>query len=1323
MIQLKAYEHTFNSPEERELTKQTWIDLYETEPIKLTLSIEDITNADATSTFSKSFKVPGTRINAEFFNNSFDVDGVMFDVTVKKPAEILVDGAEFKQGHIRLQRVYLNTELDRYDYELVFLGETRDFSSKIADKSLCQLQLNDVIGGASGGGLTAADIQLSWQAYPQGLSLADGLHNGDIIYPLIDHGNTYNDSGTPEQAEIRTGPAHGGKPFTQNSHPLSIDRFKPMIRAKRIWDKIFEDAGYTYTSSFITSDLFHQMYISAFGNEATINWDAAVSSVNSNNICHAQNNANAGSILEAIILPQGINDPGSNLGVANSFTYGSSSFTNTPFTYYEVPSAGEYQIAGQCYYSGYNESSDGQPIYQATSLKLLRLPAGSSAADLVSVAESNTGSGQGDTLQFNVTIPSGILGPGDRIFLFLGDPSSGGYQIDNFFTQNFALDVIAAPGDYNPVTSLECVYKQIDFIKDMLTAFRLVLSPDPNNVQNFIVEPWQQYINSGDLYDWSDKLVEDKDVQIEPVFFSQVDEVDFKFQLGGDFTNIYHQQAYSEPYGWLQFNSNNDLLIGKKDIKLNGIAPTEIVNVEGSDAANKFIIPQLHTHSADDVGLQHLPIKPKTRFLFYNGLKSTNGITWNLQGASPQGQTVYPLVSPYETFNPVVPATLNLNWANDVKYYSAYAGLEGTWSTLYDNYWSRYMSFLYGKYSRRVTAFFVLNNVDLNTFSFDDTIFVNGTYYRPEKIIDVEIGAYTQVKVQLLTANDYKPNIIPFQTLLECSAVGVASLCALDQSEINVTTNGTPGFTWTLSNGMAGSAINGGIPGQAPYYFTIPNVPPGTWTLEVTDSLGRTKTLTVVVPASTATVVTATSSVTPASDCNVCDGTIIVTPAGGTGPYTIEWYDGPSTSFTRTDLCVGQYSYTVYDSFGCAQQSYVTEVTCEQAPGVIWEFWKSSADCTQILIAPQRRVFYPQFVAPPTINAFYRLTDLNGLPLDGCWTPVQQVATAADALESTQYQTCASCQGTTTDNYLVRNCITGTTYIVTGVPGIAIGQFYFLTNIKGCYEVMDLSPEISDATIYSGPYGDCSCTFEPIGYNYQIDSCDGSFSHVVDFGGAQNIGDIVVMSDGYCYQINALSPSAPTSIITFVDGGYQSCLDCEQANPLPTDLCVTNFGASMAPCTGGTVDDYMEGYVDLSGVTPVLAQFTIKVFYIPGSPAANCNNPQNEIELHVEVEAGQSQGVLTCPQAPFIDFNGATICSSQFIDGPYPLCTQPVFCNEYTIGGYDQGCTIYLNCDGIQEEACYNGPAASGYDQTSFCATEIITFYGAEPSLTGLCPY
>jgi hypothetical protein len=912
MIQLKVY----NNPEK---TEQFWIDLYETEPIKLTLSIEDITNADATSTYSKTFKVPGTRNNAEFFKNSFAVNDTLFDVTVKKPAEILVDGAEFKQGQIRLQRVFLNVDLDRYDYELIFLGETRDFSSKIGDRGLCELNLPELVGGvASETQITAEDIVLSWNAYPQSPSLSAGLHDGNILYPLIDHGNTYDEAGVALESRIDIA---GSNRFTQSGHPLTIDRFKPMIRAKRIWDQIFQDHGYTYTSEFINSPLFHQIYISAFGNEATVGWDNGPSSTESVNVANAEgDNANT-TQMGPLFLPTAINDPGMNLNTG-IFSYLTSSYNGKAYTYYEVAVSGTYRIKCEAYYVGFNNNSNyaSTPVFR--NLSLYSFPAGGGAPTIIAFS----GAGHNQTLQIDATLTTGVtpgFNVGSQLVLVLGGILDN--NIDTISTADLVLNIAEAPGVFNPAGSMECTYKQIDFLKDMLTAFRLVLSPDPNNIQNFIVEPWQNYINSGELYDWSSKLVQDKDFVIEPIFYDQSAEIDFKFQLGGDYANVYHQLAYSEPYGYLEFDANNDLLVGKREVKLNGIAPTVLVNLQGTTPIENFNIPQLHVRESQNGSTLNLPIKPKTRFLFYNGLQPVNVHVWYLEGATPAARDTYPLVSPYQEW-PIQPQTLNLNWANDVQYWGQAPGLNGVGSTLYSDYWSRYLSFLYGKFSRRVTAYFILNNIDLNTFSFDDTIFVNGNYYTPEKIIDVQIGAYTQVKVQMLTANDYKPAIIPFQILFDCSAVGVAGFCAESPGSIDVTTNGTPGFLWSLSNGQSGAALSGAPAGEAPYTFTIPFVAVGTYTLNLQDSLGRTKQLTITVPASTAPELTGSIvSITNASDCETCDGEVVTTSSDLSA--TCLWNDG-FIGASRTGLCAGMYSFTYFSEAGCTSPTYPVEIGC-----------------------------------------------------------------------------------------------------------------------------------------------------------------------------------------------------------------------------------------------------------------------------------------------------------------------------------------------------------------------------------------------------------
>ena len=275
MVQLKVY------PQEGASDDQAiFLDLYETQPIKLTLSIEDITSADATSVFSRTFKVPATGHNNEFFENAYELDGIDFDITIKKPAQILVDGAEFKIGHVRLQKIYANGDLDKIDYELLFLGETRDFSSAIGELTMCQLQFTDFNWPDSPveytnaadftSGIGQQEVRDSWLAFPQTNSPTAGYADGDLVFPLIDHGNAYQNDDLNAPSISIGGSGSQEQSFTHQQHALPAQRFKPMVRAKRLWDQIFENTGYTYESNFLESEQFLHMYLSAFGNEESI---------------------------------------------------------------------------------------------------------------------------------------------------------------------------------------------------------------------------------------------------------------------------------------------------------------------------------------------------------------------------------------------------------------------------------------------------------------------------------------------------------------------------------------------------------------------------------------------------------------------------------------------------------------------------------------------------------------------------------------------------------------------------------------------------------------------------------------------------------------------------------------------------------------------------------------------------------------------------------------------------------------------------------------------------------------------------------------------
>mgnify|MGYP003632649020 CR=1 FL=1 len=1089
MIQLKVYKTKGDTD------TALFLDLYETEPIKLTLSIEDITQADATSIFSKTFRVPATRHNNEFFENAYEVDGIDFDVTLKNYAEILVDGAEFREGHIRLQKIFRNQDLDRIDYELLFLGETRDFSSTIAEKTLCQITMTDfdweglpnVYTNAADftGPFVYNDIVTSWAAFPANVSLTAGYADGDILMPLIDHGNTYTD-GEPDQGTIALGGSGAGElSFTTQNGSLAQTRMKPMFRAKRVWDQIFEDAGYTYSSEFLNSDRFHQMYISAFGNNEQIGMvidQVTGTNFESNNPTNGENDVLSFMYNDNVIT-----------NTSGYFTVGGSDAAGlgngSHFTCPADASLGGnfYIMSASAQMLAEIEQSNGPNVSIGSYLELAVVTA--PGGTITNTLALGNYSSNGSTSSLTWDSRNGGYQPiaGDTIQVYLKADNT---YVDYSWADNTYWDCTAAPGDYYSPLDLDCEHKQIDYVKDILTMFRLVMQPDNNRPNNFIIEPWQEFIGSGTTYDWSHKLVEDQDSVLEPLFNTQSATIEYSLAQDDDFINKFHFDNNKHPYGYLQFNSTNELLKGTRKIEVKGIAPTpidQIIDTTNNHPEPSFILPSIVEVTGEQTVSnptrpEQLPIKPKTRLLFYNGripITVTSHRWWlNDNNGVEQLQDNYPLVSPYEHW-PIQTDSLNLNFSNDTRYYinpSPGTGYFNQGSTLFDEYWSRYISSLYNKFSRRLTAKFILNNVDLQDLTFDDVIFVNGKYYRPEKIIDAQVGAETTVTCQLITLNDQRP--IWLDEPLDGFSVAVSNNnCIGEAGNIQITTEGTPPFTWQLSTNGATGTVNPS--GSAPFTFVI-SAPVGVDTLIVTDSLGRVATVQVSVPASTATAVTSTNTQVDATDCSApCNGEITVTPAGGVPGYTVIWNDGV-TGAARTGLCPNTYQYYVEDSNGCQSDVVSVELTCDSAP-------------------------------PPITNSYIVREHLG-------------------------------------------NCtqLSSATYIVNSTVAIAIGRTVNLLEIGGCFQIMSTSNIEGPYNIepLSDTYNCATCTDHPH-YSWQVESCTtvGSFKYV-PIGTPFNLipGQVIdsVELPGTCWTVIA-QQNIPGTDMTFTQV-YEDCVTCESAS-------------------------------------------------------------------------------------------------------------------------------------------------------------------------------
>ena len=1281
MIQLKVYPNA-GAPQEDAI----FLDLYETQPIKLTLSIEDITSADATSVFSRTFKVPGTRENNFFFDNAFEIDGVDFDITIKKPAEILVDGAEFKTGHVRLQKIFVNQDLDKVDYELLFLGETRDFSSAIGELTMCQLTLtafewlrpdgstyleydqNNV--DEFSGDADYVKVTNSWNAFPEG-ALTAGVAGGDLLFPLIDHGNDYDSNGVLVSNQIALGSnatAGDTRAFNHLAYPIDPGRLKPMIRAKRLWDQIFENAGYTYESDFLFSDQFRHMYLSAFGNQATtaISVEQAVGQLFE--VFEQGNNGN--NDVDSFLYMSNIvfGDPSYNINIPDtgsqtggSFFEATATATNSAYYVFEYGAQVDAAIENSDY--GYTN------VDCAVQLQAIE-PNGT--VHILDTGNWTSGGNWSFSSYDSRNTPSGGYLP-NAVDIFKIEVVSN-YSYDISSVAQCYWHCSAAPGgNYYPLRDLDCEYQQIDFIKDVITQFRLVMQPSIDRPSHFIIEPWQDFIGSGDIYDWSDKLVREKDFVSEPLFNTQSAQIEFTHAEDEDLINKFHQDNNKHAYGWLRFDSANELLKGKRDVEVVGIAPTPMDQINSFPHSSfvpneEFIIPSIVEVTGEN--FQRLPIKPKSRFLFYNG-KIPIDIggdyrPWYMTSSSGStAQTVIPLVSPYEYWpilnvaqDPGPPpvegvSTLNLNFANDTRYFlepdpnntlaQEYGQLP---NTLFQAFWARYVSSLYNKFSRRITAYFTLNNVDLQTLTFDDIIFIDGKYYRPEKIIDAQIGNRTAVKCELITVKDqrvYWPN----DPLTGFSIVTTDGLCSGQLGSIQVTTNGTPAFTWVI--GGTGQSGNYNAPvGQAPYTFTINDVPIGIDTLEVVDANGRTAIVTFEILNSVAQPVVSSHTKVDPTDCGTdgssCNGEISVTPSGGSGaPYTINWQDG-STSFNRTGLCPGDYLYYVTDSNGCQSDVYEVELVCAFVQ-TNYECRRLLPSCNQlesaITIANALNVQNPQVGDVVSL-----VNDSNCYQVTG--TTTQQAVTGISQLHAD----CATCQGAAQPiSYKLESCLDSGVYMyVDMLITLTPGQVVSLVTASGCWTVIEESFTVATDSV-TNVYATCSDCETPSTFGYYAFACDLlSFPPTVfQSTTVLNVGGVYKVQTGpftgTCIEIIEVRPPQGEFI---APPQYKNCDACQGIVPPAQQRCTI-----------------------ISNPTIQSQQFT---YIFNSQTQIDSVSPGQQVTICAEVGSVQGNVTVGTP---------GNVCQSPracFTITPPDDCTAYIISND---GGQNPAPYSYTNCDGF----------------------------------------
>lgn len=224
------------------------LDIKEGLDFSFNYSIADVRDPNKRSTeYTKTILCPSTPSNDELFGNIWDVNinnphdsadlnvEVNFNPNKKAEARVTADGVGIMTGVVQLRRVTVVS--GKMDYEVVFIGNLINIFSKIGDKNLNGFE---VVNGIREYYIDFSDLNhtLNYD------NISDSWdYNEDYVYPMVDCG------------ESTLADQYGRRIWTPTD-------FRPWFKLKTVVDRIFDFAGFTYTSTFFDSALFDKLITS-----------------------------------------------------------------------------------------------------------------------------------------------------------------------------------------------------------------------------------------------------------------------------------------------------------------------------------------------------------------------------------------------------------------------------------------------------------------------------------------------------------------------------------------------------------------------------------------------------------------------------------------------------------------------------------------------------------------------------------------------------------------------------------------------------------------------------------------------------------------------------------------------------------------------------------------------------------------------------------------------------------------------------------------------------------------------------------------------------
>ncbi len=734
----------------------TITDLQIDSSIPLRLDISAVQNTEIGKLYgigSQTFILSGTKTNNQFFKHAYKIgaDGVpaMYNDV---EAHLLLDGEEILTGRFHLLEI-LTDENDAVSYKVQIEDASINFVTALDDKLI-----SDADFSAYDHTYTVPALTGSWLDNQD----SNVFLSGAVFYPLCDYGTdqrvAYPDQPRVQLNGISANDINLKGTFDSAYSGLQPSQFLPAIRVRELFDVIFDQAGFSYTSSLINGSDFDDLYVLPKAQDANGPVPSGATDVNTMDAYVSSSSATiSGSTTSTGIVPWNgeRSDPGNNYDTG---TY-----------IYTTPTFGSYNISVACFFSGPNtltrnatlklSLTNGIKTYAESEVEYFAADALNPILKTQTLSFNGFIQG-GQPLRIEYEITAG-LGSGNYSLTFVGG-LLGAYQ--NSFEINTAPFTLHG-STINMADQFDPKTKSIDLVRGILSQFNAVMVPLPGNPRVLEIENFTTWINSGRDVDWTDKVDNAQRIAVKNPVVEQPREIRIQNVEDEDrFSKLAIDDEPNFQYGTIRILNTSNLTSGEQVIETDSIAPVVLgsltqsgsVDSDGNPTYNldggQFVIP--HLYKFDNNAQTAYKFKPRLGYKIPNlePLGAANGVFYLQSGAlttNAVGVRYYATLSNLNTL-PAVSTTKDLHFDNGYPDLAPLSLGINNGVTAYTDYYSDYVESLYWDEGRKIVASIYFTPEEYRDIRLNDNIQVGNQKYRINKISGYNLQDPDVVEVELI---------------------------------------------------------------------------------------------------------------------------------------------------------------------------------------------------------------------------------------------------------------------------------------------------------------------------------------------------------------------------------------------------------------------------------------------------------------------------------------------------------------------------------------------------------------------------------------------